>query len=169
MLIDPPYDWTAQDEANYDFLKKKYEHRELLGEQWLHLRKTASQNEFKEDGKTRNPNYPRLAMEAELARLVFDNAYLISRMEMMQQQVDLVGALFQRVGILEGAYQSLALATSTVKGDYTNRLKGWLDAHGNPRPNPPPPRPRAVGEIVAEDYPIKPKEQENGLQVGTES
>lgn len=162
MLIETPTDWSSSDEANYNFLKEKYKNRERLGEEWITARKLASKSEFKEDG-SRNPHYARLAMEAEMARLTFDNAYLVARTEMMQEQVDLVASLFQRVGILEGAYQSLALATSTVKGDYTNRLKGWLDEHGNTRPNPPPPRPRAVGEIVAEDYPIKPKEQENGL------
>lgn len=157
MLIDPPYEWTSQDESNYDFLKRKYQNRETLAEDWINKRKDAEKNKLKEDGKP-NPQYPRMAMEAELARMQFEHATIIARVDIMEKQQEVMAGLFQRVGILEGAYQSLAVATQTVKVDYSNRLSTWL-AKNKPRAEPPPPRPRAVGQIVAEDYETKPKEQ----------
>lgn len=167
MLIDPPLDWTSQDESNFDFLKRKYQDREAMGEEWITKHKDAERNKIKEDGKP-NPQYPRMAMEANIARMQFEYATIIARLDIMEHQQEIMAGLFQRVGILEGAYQSLAVATQTVKVDYSNRLGTWL-AKNKPRVESPPPRPRAVGEIVAEDFETKPKEQENGSTTRTES
>lgn len=151
MNLFEPTGWTAQDESNWEFLKQKYKERENLSEEWIEKRKTASQKQTTAEGKP-NPLYPRLVLEAENARLQYENAIIIARLNIMEEQMSIMEGLFQRVGILEGAYQSLALANSTIKVDYHNRLSKWLDKN-KPRTEPPPPPPRAVGQIVAEDYP----------------
>jgi len=113
--------WSAHDQAQLNFLQRKYGDREKLGDAWVEKRKHAAMNE-KIDGKP-NPHYPRLAMEAELARMAYDMAYVLEQNSMMQEQINILTELYHRVGLLEGAYAHLSQSTDYVKNQYKDSMR----------------------------------------------
>lgn len=113
--------WSMEDQANAEFLALKYQNRKQLGDDWTEKRKLAEMSKTKEDGKP-NPLYPRLAMEAEMARMAFDMAYVIQINENLKQQVEILSSLYERVGLLEGAYSYLRQSTDYVKQQHKDMM-----------------------------------------------
>lgn len=118
--------WSAADQANADFLDMKYADREKLGEEWIQKHKAAEAAKTREDGKA-NPHYPRLAMEATLARMAFDMSYVITQNLRIRREMDILTELYQRVGILEGAYSYLRSSTDHIKKQYRESMLKSLD------------------------------------------
>lgn len=114
--------WTMQDEANLELIKGKYGDRKQLAEDWIEKRKIAEKNRTREDGSP-NPQYPRMAMEAEIARFAYDIAYMVDGQRVLAEQICVMSSLFERVGLLEGAYAHLRQSTDYVKNQYKDSMR----------------------------------------------
>lgn len=121
MTIDPHYPWHMFEDENYKLIKQRYGDREQLGNDWIEKRKIADKSEFKEDRKP-NPLYPRLRMEADIARMAYDMSFLLEANAIMQEQIMMFSSMFQRMAILEGAYSHLMAAHGNVREDYYKKL-----------------------------------------------
>lgn len=116
--------WNFRDEATYAFLEQKYRDREKLGAEYDAARKLADKSQTI-DGKP-NPQHPRLALEADMAQLKLEMAYIIDRNSQLQQYIATLEYLHERVGILEGAYGHTKLLAETCRIDYA-LVKDALD------------------------------------------
>lgn len=114
--------WSMQDEAQAQFLPMKYKERDALGADWQAKRKLADKNRLREDG-TPNPHHPRLVMEAEMANMRYDMAYVIEQNRRLQEQANILMSLFDRVGMLEGCYGYLRQAFDCVKSQYKDSIR----------------------------------------------
>lgn len=114
--------WTPGDQANLNFLQMKYKNRESLGDEWVRKRKIADNNKTRDDG-TANPHHARLEMESTIARLEFDMAYMMEMNRMLFEQFEIMSSLYQRVGLLEGAYGHLQQSTNYVKNQYKDSMQ----------------------------------------------
>lgn len=114
--------WCLQDEAQMQFIKTKYSDRESLLSHATELRKAADKGRLKADGSA-NPHHARLAIEADMASLTADFAYVMQASVMMQEQVEILSTLYQRVMLLEGAYSHLKQMTDYAKESYKESMK----------------------------------------------
>lgn len=126
MGTDVQYPYGLQSDPNWDMIRRRYADTNALGEDWAAKRNAAAKMKTGKDGAP-NPLYPRYALEAEVARLTFDMAYLVESNRLLKEQNDIFSELFQRVGILEGAYGHLMASVQTVKLEYYNKLKKFID------------------------------------------
>ena len=106
--------WGFGDEQHYSFLQHKYGNRRQLKDDDEEKRKAA---EKMADGK--DPHYHRMAVTAEMAQLRLDMAYIIDKNNKLEQYIETIEYLHQRVGILEGAYGHLKLLGENMKFDYS--------------------------------------------------
>lgn len=125
--------WTFRDEATYAFLEQKYRDREKLGEEYAAARKLAEKSQTV-DGKP-NPMLPRLEMQADMAQMKLEMSYIIDRNSQLQQHIETIGYLHDRVGILEGAYGHTKMLAETCRIDYVltkglhEKLTKYLKEH----------------------------------------
>lgn len=117
------YAWDFRDEEAYGFLEKKYHNRRLLWEASEHARRQADDAEL--IGGAPNPQYRRLVLEAEVAKLRYEMAYMVDKNKQLATLIEPLEFLFQRVGILEGAYGHVKLLAETAHTDY-NLLEGAM-------------------------------------------
>lgn len=103
-------------------MRSRYNNPSALGEIWLEKRKLAEKGQLLENGKP-NPQHPRLVIEADQARMAYDMAYMIQMLDNFGLQLEVYSELFQRVGLLEGAYSHLMVGMQSVKLEYYNKLK----------------------------------------------
>lgn len=173
-------EWSTSDEANVNFIKLKYAERERLGDEWVEKRKLAEKNKTREDGKP-NPHYARMAMEAELARMAFDMAYMVETNCRMAEQIIMLQVLFERVGLIEGNMAYLKQSTDYVKNQYKDSVrkhyedrKEW-STQNNMRNAGLDPDSKAdrlrwaqrIDEITAAHFNHEPKELKNDKGTGT--
>lgn len=118
--------WTMSDQANSDLVNMKYSDRDKLGQEWVDKHKAAEASKTREDGKP-NPHYPRMAMEATLARMAFDMAYVVSENLRLRREMDILAELYSRVGIIEDAYAHLRSSTEQTKAQYRDSLRKSLE------------------------------------------
>lgn len=108
--------WDFRDEEQYAFIEKKYGNRRALWEAAQQARREADGKELK-DGQP-NPQHRRLVLEAEMATMRFEMAYVIDKNKQLQQIIEPLEFVFQRLTILEGAYGHVKLLAETAKTDY---------------------------------------------------
>lgn len=101
--------WAYSDENFYSFMRNKYSNRANLAKEADDKRKALEK--MKDD----NPLYHRMAAGAEMAQLRLDMAYIIDKNTKLEQFIETIGYLHQRVDILEGAYGHLKLLFETCK------------------------------------------------------
>ncbi len=119
------------DEVEREFLRTKYgdaKARTSLGEDWRAKRKHADSSKFTEDRKP-NPNYPRLNIEAELARTNYEMAHLVEMNTQLFRQIEYLMSFGQRIDLVEGAYAGLREKLYSV----TRAYKESIDNHFNDR------------------------------------
>lgn len=113
--------WAIRDEQFYGFLKMKYADRKKLCDEAEEKRKAA------EKMKDTDPHFHRMAVSAEMASLRVDMAYIVDRNNQLEQYLETIEFLHQKVGILEGAYGHIKMLAEMAKADYNlakNVLKG---------------------------------------------
>jgi hypothetical protein len=123
--------WTMQDQCELDHLRIKYANIPAVDADsepdWMMLRKAANKNEFLDDGKTKNPHYPRMKIEADMARLQYELAIMVRVNAIAFEQLQLQGMVFERMGILEGAYNYLRSKFDGVFNIYQDSMKKHMD------------------------------------------
>lgn len=124
------YSWSLQDEGAARFIAVKYADRRKLYDEWQAKRKVADKSETV-NGQP-NPQYPRLRMEADIAQMRFEMAYLIAKNHDIEQQIDILGSLHGRVSVLEGAYTFLTMGLQTAKNLFCTELEKYSN-HLNKR------------------------------------
>ena len=107
------FSWALRDEGQYEFMRQKYHDRRALEQAYDEKRKLADKSETI-NGKP-NPQHPRLVIEAEMAQQRYEMAYIIDRNTMLQEQLEALSWLANRVSILEGAYGHLNMMTEQNK------------------------------------------------------
>lgn len=105
--------WSFRDESFYSFLKFKYQDRAKLQAEAEEKRKAVDKMK---DG---DPLYHRMAVSAEMAGLRVDMAYIVDRNNKLEEMIETISFLHQRVGILEGAYGHMKMMAETVRIDYS--------------------------------------------------
>lgn len=129
-LSDFDSEWTRIDQRDLEFIRHKYINQARVTDadpEWLRLHRTAEKNRTKEDGAL-NPNYYRMRMEADLARLQYEMGFMVRANAMAFQQLAIMEQLYQRVGLLEGAYSYLQSAHFDVKSKYKDTMKQSYEA-----------------------------------------
>ena len=111
------YGWELHDERQYKFMEQKYHDRHKLFNEAEAARKLADKSQTI-DGKP-NPQYPRLCMEAEMANMRYEMAYIIDKNTQLSAIIETIAFMHQRVDILEGAYGHMKLMAETCKIDYS--------------------------------------------------
>ena len=106
--------WGFGDEQFYTFLKHKYADRRQLKADAEEKRKAA---EKMIDGK--DPHYHRMAVTAEMAQLRLDMAYIIDKNNKLEQYIETIEYLHQKVGVLEGAYGYVKMLAENLRIDYS--------------------------------------------------
>jgi hypothetical protein len=127
--------WSMQDQTELEHLRIKYENIPRITEhtepEWMGLRKIAEKNRLTADGKP-NPHYPRMKIEADMARLQYELCIMVRVNAILFEQVQLQSMCFERIGILEGAYAYIRnkldgvfnIHQDSVKKHYADR-KEW--------------------------------------------
>jgi|GEM_PF-5633264 len=103
--------WEIRDEQYYSFLKHKYKDRQRLRTEAEEKRKAA-------EAMKDSPHRHRMTVEAEMASLMVDMAYIVDRNNQLEQYLGTIEFLHQKVGILEGAYAHIKMLAETCKNDY---------------------------------------------------
>lgn len=114
--------WNTSDTAELHFMQLKYRNRKELCEAWIEKRKIASMNKEINDGKP-SPHYPRMAMEADIARMAYEMSFVLEQNSMMQEQINILIDMYPRVGLLEGAFAHLSQSTEYVKNQYKDSMR----------------------------------------------
>lgn len=111
--------WNFEDEAHNDWVQFKYgkENRAKLKDDYTTKSKLAEKSKTLPDGRP-NPHHPRLQLEADLAQTRYDMAYLVARNQELENKMEILVQLFDRVGILEGAYSHIKTVAEVAKIDY---------------------------------------------------
>lgn len=104
--------WSFRDESFYSFLKHKYSDRAKLMAEAEEKRKAVDKMK---DG---DPLYHRCAVSAEMASLRVDMAYIVDRNNKLEEMIETISFLHQRVDILEGAYSHTKMMAETCRIDY---------------------------------------------------
>lgn len=110
------WQFNMQDERQYDFIRQKYADRRALMEQAAEARKKADSSQTV-DGKP-NPKHPALVLQADMAQLRFEMAYVVDKNNHLEAQVNILADLSQRVSILEGAYSHVKMVAETCRNYY---------------------------------------------------
>lgn len=118
--------WSLRDENHYTFIARKYEDRAKLHQDAESKRKAAEKMEAKND-----PHYHRMRVEADMAQMRYEMAYLVDKNAQLQRIIDPLEYVFQRVSILEGAYSHIKLLAETVQADYNLLAKSKLKEQKN--------------------------------------
>lgn len=116
------YAWTLQDEGASNFIDLKYSDRRKLHYDYHLKRKLADKSETI-DGKS-NPHYPRLRLEADMAQMRFEMSYLVAKNKQLETQISILANMFERMGVLEGAYSALTMGLENVKRLYQDVIQG---------------------------------------------
>lgn len=117
--------WNSSDQSELFFLHQKYTNNrpaEGEDEEFFKLRKLAEKNKTRADG-TPNPHYPRMSMEADIARMQYEMGLMVRVNAVLWNQLIMMEGLYQRVGLLEGAYGHLQQSTNYVKNQYRDSMK----------------------------------------------
>lgn len=118
--------WTIQDQTELDFLRHKYGSIPQITAdtepEWMGLRKLAEKNRLREDG-TPNPHYLRMKMEADMSRLQYEFAVMMRVNSILFEQVQILNTLYERVGLLEGAYSHLRTGLDNARDVYRTSIK----------------------------------------------
>lgn len=111
--------WDFQDEAHNQWVQWKYgkENRAKLKEDYQNKTKMVEKSKTLPDGKP-NPHLPRMQLEADLAQTRYDMAYLVDRNQELENKMEILVQLFDRVSILEGAYSHIKTVAEVAKIDY---------------------------------------------------
>lgn len=117
---------NSDDETNGGMLEHRYGDRRALGEEWLEKRKIADKNRLREDGSP-NPHHPRMVLEEQMARVIYDMAYLVEANRILVEQNEMFSSMFHRMAVLEGAYSYLRTSTDHVKQEYYAQQKKLLE------------------------------------------
>lgn len=112
MASDNEIFWSFRDESFYNFLKHKYSDRQKLSQEAEDKRKALDKMK---DG---DPLYHRCAVSAEMASLRVDMAYIVDRNNKLEEMIETISFLHQRVDILEGAYSHTKMMAETCRIDY---------------------------------------------------
>lgn len=118
--------FELENDPNMAMVRKRYENRDALGAEWLEKRKLADKHRTLASGEP-NPMYPRYALEEQVARLSYDMAFLVEQNRILAEQNLMMSEVYQRMGILEGAYSHLMTMAQGVKLEYYNKLKKIVD------------------------------------------
>lgn len=94
--------WNFRDEEQYSFIEKKFSDRRKLYEAAQYARKLADEAEPKDNQP--NPQARRLRLEADMAIQRYEMAYIVDKNKQLQQIIEPLEFVFQRLSILEGAY-----------------------------------------------------------------
>jgi hypothetical protein len=116
-------DYSPNDER---MLQSRYGDRERLGEELSQARELLKKNSLLADGSP-NPNRIRFEMQEAIARMNFDMGFLLARNRLQAEQIEMLNTMYQRMGILEGAYSHLMAMTQGVKLEYYAKLKKFVD------------------------------------------
>ena len=108
--------WQMRDENMYAFIERKYHDRQALSDQAEAARKLAEKSQTIEGNP--NPQYPRLLIEADIAQMKLEMAYVLDKNAQLAQYIDTLEFLHQRVGVLEGAYAHIKMLAETCRIDY---------------------------------------------------
>lgn len=108
--------WEIRDESYYSFLKHKYKDRAKLSQEAEDKRKAA-------DAMVGSPHHLRMTVEADMASMRLDMAYIVDRNNQLEQYLETVEFLHQKVGILEGAYSHIKMLAEVCRNDYVDFAK----------------------------------------------
>ena len=97
-----------------------------------------------------NPQYPRLRLEAEVAQMRYEMAYMVAKNKSLESRFELLYGLYERVSLLEGAYNFLTVGFENAKRMFQEALSKQASVAVRER------------KICKEDNQNQPKEQENG-------
>lgn len=126
-ILEHPYpERTTMQDVRMD---NTYGDIETLGADWKAKQKATEGAEFLPDG-ARNPHHPRLLIETDIARMMYDISYLLHQNRNLSNQVAMLSDMHQRMGILEGAYGHLMAMAQSVKLEYYNKLKKLTQPKG---------------------------------------
>ena len=103
--------WTIRDEGYYSFLKIKYQDRAKLSQEAQEKRKAC-------DSMGDSPHRHRMSVEADMATMRLDMAYILDRNNQLEQYLETIEFLHQKVGILEGAYSHVKLIAENCRNNY---------------------------------------------------
>ncbi len=109
--------WELRDERHYQFIARKYHDRRKLAAEADEKRKLADKSETI-NGKP-NPQHPRLCVEAEMAQMRYDMAYMVDKNTQLEQYIETIEFVHQRLGILEGAYGHIKTLVMGSRMDYS--------------------------------------------------
>lgn len=104
--------WGYKDEVEYNHIKLRYSDRKNLLDE-----ATAKQKAF-EKTTPENPLYHRIASSAESAKLRVDMAFMVDRMNKLEELLSTVSFLHQRLDILEGSYGYIKMLAEGGRIDY---------------------------------------------------
>ncbi len=119
-------DYTPNDER---MLQSRYGDRERLGKELDQARELVKKNAVLADGSP-NPNRIRYEMQEAIARLNLDMGFLLARNRLQAEQIEMLSTMYQRMGILEGAYSHLMAMAQGAKLEYYNKLKKLVASKG---------------------------------------
>lgn len=119
--------WSMRDEGQYQFMARKYADRQKLSKEYEEKRKLADKSETI-DGKP-NPQHPRIRLEADMAQMRYEMAYILEKNSMLSEQIGILVQLFERVSLLEGAYHHTKMLAENCRIDYAAIAEGLKFFH----------------------------------------
>jgi len=104
--------WSFTDQANYDFMKLRYQSRTALLDEAIKKRKVLA------DSNPSDPYYHRYAVSAEVADMRSDLAHFMKKIEIMEANVETLDWIHQQVDILQGCYAHQKMLAEKCRIDY---------------------------------------------------
>lgn len=114
------YAWSMQDEGREELIALKYRDRKKLDEEAQKLWRAADSSQTV-NGKS-NPHYPRMKLEADVAEMRFEMSCVLAKNKDLQEQINILSGLYQRVSILEGAYNFLTMGYKQAEKMFKDAL-----------------------------------------------
>lgn len=93
--------WKMEEELHADFMLRKYEDRKKLKADWKAKQKAADAQMV--EGKP-SARHEGMQAAADLASTRYDIAYVIAKQQELEARCEIMGSLWERVCLLEGAY-----------------------------------------------------------------
>jgi hypothetical protein len=121
------FQWSIQDEAQFEFIAIKYGDRKKLYDEYHEKRKLADKSETI-NGKP-NLHHPRMLLEADVAQMRWEMAYLLSKNKELEERTQILSGLYERVSILEGAYNFLTMGFENAKKKFSEALLMQVSVH----------------------------------------
>jgi len=118
---------SEDDFISMRMMQSRYGDRARLGDEWLEKRKLADKNKLLPDGKP-NPLHIRFVLEADMARMAYDMSFMLEQNNIMQTQIGIMSEMYQRVAILEGAYNHVMMVASGAGNPLGARMQALKEA-----------------------------------------